>query len=140
MKTKELKNRVSFNGRLLDMSKDTYNLRREVMKVLYEVKKKGYNIPRVEVRIVSKDTDACAYAYLGKNIVHVNETYISDKYESLFTQIILHEVVHAVFGVGEVKNCKLMHCSQFWVNRPSEETAWRLFNKYYESYINHYKA
>ena len=58
MKTKELKNRVSFNGRLLDMNKDTYNLRREVMKVLYEVKKRGYNIPRVEVRVVSQNTDA----------------------------------------------------------------------------------
>ena len=130
----KLKNRVSFNGRLLDMSKDTYNLRREVMKVLYDVKNKGYVIPRVEVRIVSQDTDACAYAYLGKNIIHVNEKYISKKYKSLFTQVILHEVVHAVFGVGEVIGCKLMHCSQFWVNRPSEDIAWELFDKYYRRY------
>ena len=134
MVKQQLKNLASLNGTMLKMNNNTYDLRRKVMNVLYEIKKNGYNIPRVEIRILSEETDACAYAYTGKNIVHVNKEYISDKYEYLFTQIILHEIVHAVFGIGQVKGCKLMHCEKFWDNKPTKEIAWKLFAKYYKNY------
>ena len=54
-----------------------------------------------------------------------------------FTQIVLHEVVHASFGVGEVIGCNLMHCSEFWNNDVSLAEAWKLFDKYYQE-SSHY--
>lgn len=128
---KQLKNMAAYNGSLLKMDKDTYALRKKVMDVIYEIKNKGYNLPRIEVRIVTENTEACAYAYLGKNIVHVNKKYINN---TLFTQIILHEVIHAVFGVPEVIGCQLMHCSKFWDNKVDIKTAWALFGNYYNNW------
>jgi predicted SprT family Zn-dependent metalloprotease len=116
-----------------EMNDETFALRRKVMNVLYEIKKRGFNLPRIEVRILDH-TEACAYAYLGKNICHFNRKYMIPKYESLFVQIVLHEVIHATFGVGEVIGCRLMHCTKFWQNRPTEAEAWELFEKYYKAY------
>jgi hypothetical protein len=127
----KLKNKASYGGELLDMDNNVYLLRKKVMNVIYEAKNKGFVLPRVEVRIVSSNTDACAYAYLGKNIIHVNKTYTERKYDHLFTQIILHEMVHAIFGINEVVGCKLMHCTKFWENKVDIDLAWGLFEKYY---------
>jgi hypothetical protein len=128
---KTLKNTTTRNAKMLKMDDEIYQLRRKVMNVLYEIKNRGYSIPRVEVRVVSEDTEACAYAYLGKNIVHFNKKYMN---VSNFTQVVLHEVIHASFGVGEVVGCKLMHCTMFWVNNIDENNAWRLFDEYYHSH------
>jgi hypothetical protein len=128
---KTLKNTTTRNAKMLKMDDEIYQLRRKVMNVLYEIKNRGYNIPRVEVRVVSEDTEACAYAYLGRNIIHFNKKYMK---VSNFTQVVLHEVVHASFGVGEVVGCKLMHCTKFWVNNIDEHNAWVLFDEYYNSY------
>jgi predicted SprT family Zn-dependent metalloprotease len=130
---KALKNTTSRNAKMLKMDNDIYQLRRKVMNVLYDIKGRGYNIPRVEVRVVSEDTEACAYAYLGKNVVHFNRAYMN---RANFTQIVLHEVVHASFGVGEIVGCKLMHCTEFWKNNVDEATAWKLFEEYYRNNTN----
>jgi predicted SprT family Zn-dependent metalloprotease len=124
-----LKNTTTRNAKMLKMDDNIYQLRRKVMDVLYEIKNRGYNIPRVEVRVVSEDTEACAYAYLGKNIIHFNKKYMG---VSNFTQVVLHEVVHASFGVGEVVGCRLMHCTEFWKNNVGNTEAWSLFDKYYK--------
>jgi predicted SprT family Zn-dependent metalloprotease len=124
-----LKNTTTRNAKMLKMDDNIYQLRRKVMDVLYEIKNRGYNIPRVEVRVVSEDTEACAYAYLGKNIIHFNKKYMG---VSNFTQVVLHEVVHASFGVGEVVGCRLMHCTEFWKNNVGFTEAWSLFDKYYK--------
>ena len=128
MRTRSNKNKTAFGGKMLKMDDNVYALRRKVMDVLYQIKRRGYSIPRIEVRIVDGSTEACAYAYLGQNIAHFNKNYINRKN---FTQIVLHEVVHATFGIGEVFGCKLMHCSEFWNNNVSESEAWELFEKYY---------
>ena len=128
MRTRSNKNKTAYGGKMLKMDDNVYTLRRKVMDVLYEIKRRGYSIPRIEVRIVDGSTEACAYAYLGQNIAHFNKNYIGRKN---FTQIVLHEVVHATFGIGEVVGCKLMHCSEFWNNNVSESEAWELFEKYY---------
>lgn len=126
----QLKNQLVYNGVNMESSTERYSLRSKVMSVLYECKKRGYVLPRVEVRIL-ESVDACAYAYLGKNIIHINANYMTKQYASLFESIILHEIVHACFGVGEVVGCQLMHCSKFWSNRPSSELSWQLFDTYY---------
>ncbi len=124
-----LKNKTAFNAEMKKMDDSVYELRSKVMKVIYEAKSRGFNLPRVEVRIVSGG-DACGYAYLGKNIVHMNEAYVNNP---MLTQIVLHEIVHAVFGVGETVGCRLMHCSKFWENKPSVDDAWQIFETYYKS-------
>lgn len=116
------------------MNDHTYALRRKVMDVIYEAKKKGYEIPRIEVRIVEGAKGACAYAYLGKNIVHVDERYIADKYSYMFTQIILHELGHAVFGLKRVVDCRLMDCKKLWKFNTSVEEAWEIFEGYYKKW------
>tara|TARA_R100001463_G_scaffold11755_3_gene32795 strand:+ start:8904 stop:9551 length:648 start_codon:yes stop_codon:yes gene_type:complete len=131
MSKKSLKNKTAYGGKMLKMDDNVYALRRKVMDVLYDIKSRGYNIPRIEVRIVDGNTDACAYAYLGQNIAHFNKKYVG--YKNL-TQIVLHEVVHATFGVGEVIGCKLMHCSKFWENKVSESESWKLFDMYYQEF------
>jgi hypothetical protein len=133
MRTSQLKNRMARNGVNMKSSDERYELRSRVMSVLYDCKKKGFILPRVEVRIL-ESADVCAYAYRGKNIVHITKKYMSSKYEHLFEQIILHELVHAIFGVGEVEGCKLMHCSEFWNNKPTNELAWKLFTEYYNKW------
>lgn len=130
---KSLKNTTCRNAKMLKMDNEIYALRRKVMDVLYEIKGRGYNIPRIEVRVVSEDTEACAYAYLGRNIVHFNKLYMNS---NKFTQIVLHEVVHASFGIGEVVGCKLMHCSEFWNNNICKEDAWKVFDMYYNNFKN----
>ena len=133
MTTAQLKNRIARNGVNMVSSENRYALRSRVMAVIYDLKKRGFVLPRVEIRIL-ETCEACAYAYLGKNIVHFNAKYMTEKYSPLFEQIVLHELVHAVFGVGEVVGCKLMHCSKFWVNKPSKDLAWELFNQYYKNW------
>ena len=126
----QLKNKTARNANMLKMDDNIYQLRRKVMNVLYEIKNRGYVIPRVEVRVV-ENAEACAYAYVGKNIVHFNKAYMN---VPNFTQVVLHEVVHASFGIGEVIGCKLMHCTKFWINNIDEDSSWKLFEKYYNSY------
>jgi hypothetical protein len=133
MRTSELKNRIARNGVNMESSDERYTLRSRAMSVLYDCKKRGFVLPRVEIRIL-ETADVCAYAYTGKNIVHINKKYMTEKYNPLFEQIVLHELVHAIFGIGEVDGCKLMHCSKFWVNKPTNELAWKLFTEYYNKW------
>lgn len=128
-----MKNKTAYNGKMSKMNNETYAYRRKIMDVLYEAKRRGFVLPRIEVRILDT-VDACAYAYLGKNICHFNKQYLGEKYKNTITQIVLHEVVHAAFSVGEVKKCKLMWCSMFWLKTPTESEAWEVFEKYYNDW------
>jgi hypothetical protein len=130
---KHLKNKTAYNGKMSKMSSETYAFRRKIMDILYECRRKGFFLPRVEVRILDS-VDACAYAYLGKSIVHFNKKYLGEKYEDMLTQIVLHEVVHAVFAVGEVEGCRLMWCSRFWRIRPTKSESWEIFGTYYKEW------
>ena len=124
--TTALKNRTAFGHKLNRMNSDTYQLRRKVIDILYEIKSKGYNIPRIEVRIVSGgEKNICGYAYLSENIVHINETYSN---HPMLKHTVLHEVVHAVTGFGHDDNCYLMH--PYLPKKYNEELMWQCFDKY----------
>ena len=104
-----LKNKTSFGAKLNKMDNKTYPLRREVINVLYEIKRRGFNIPRLEVRIVNGgESDFCGYAYMNENIIHIKEDYITADKNKL-THIVLHEVLHAVLGIGHNNDCYLMN-------------------------------
>ncbi len=116
------------------MNNQTYALRRKVMSFVYEAKRKGFDLPRVEIRIVNGTEGACAYAYRGKCIVHVDEKYVSEKYSWMLTRLILHELGHAIFGLGRVIGCRLMDCYMNWDKTFQDAEAWELFGKYYKGY------
>ena len=128
-----LKNRTAFNAEMLKMNEQTYNLRRKVINILYELKSEGYRLPRIQVRIV-KNADAMAYAYNGQNIIHVDEYWIN--YSNL-KLLVMHEVGHAVFGLEKIDGCDLMDCNRNWDKiGDTAETVAPTFKKYYTEYAS----
>lgn len=122
----QTKNKTAFNHQLNKMNDKTYELRRKVVDILYEIKRRGYKIPRIEVRIVSGgDSNNCGYAYLGKNIIHINEKYVN---HPMLSYIVLHEVVHAVTAFKHDKNCYLMQA--YLPKIQDEKKMWECFSKY----------
>lgn len=124
-------NKTSYGYKLNKMDDHTYNLRRKVINVLYDIKRKGFPIPRIEVRIVSEDTDCqrevCGYAYLNQNVVHIVEKWANANSDML-THLVLHEVVHAVTGFRHDDNCYLMNPTI--PSNPKVEKSWDAFSNY----------
>ena len=129
MKT-QLKNKTAQGFNLNRMNDDTYALRRKVINIIYEAKNKGFKLPRIEVRVVNTQVrnEACGYAYLGKNIVHINEKWINENTDCL-THIVLHEIVHAVTSFAHDNNCYLMQPS-LPSRQPDLVKSWNRFAHY----------
>lgn len=126
-----LKNKTAFNHKLNSMNNETYELRRKVIDIIYEVKKL-HSIPRIEVRIVSGGNENnCGYAYLGKNIIHINETFVKSNVLQL-KHIVLHELVHAITGFKHDESCLLM---QPYLPKVINE---KLIEEKFSYYINRY--
>ena len=118
-------NRASYGNKLNKMNDDTYALRRNVMSVIYEAKNKGFNLPRIEVRIVSGgESNVCGYAYLNSNVVHITEKW-SKVDTATLTHLVLHEIVHAVTGYGHSDSCYLMQ--PIIQIKPNLEKSWSRF-------------
>lgn len=108
-----------------DMNKETYSLRREVIGIIYELKKL-VDIPRIDVRITDDHEQTLAMGLLGQNVVWISERAIKQENFDLFT-IVCHELVHAITGFRHDEKCPLM-CS---VHKPlKKEQATKLFLKY----------
>jgi hypothetical protein len=126
----QLKNRTANGCRLNKMNDNTYAMRRKVMDVIYEAKRRGYDLPRIEVRIVNGGKEeVCGYAYLGKNIVHMKQEYINI-HPAQFIHVVLHEIVHAVTGFRHDDNCHLMNPYVPTIKEADTDKAWTAFNKY----------
>lgn len=122
---KNLKNQTSYNFKL-DKSDQTYELRRKVINILYEVKRKT-SIPRIEVRIVTNgDHNVIGYAYFQANIIHINKAYMNN--ETKLVHTVLHELCHAVKGINHVKGCHLMDAYE--PEKIDLELSWSLFMEY----------
>lgn len=128
-RTQQYKNKAAYGSELLTMNGDTYAMRRKVMDVIYEAKNRGYKLPRVEVRIVTSSPCVEAYAYRGMLVVHVCESTMQ---QHKFTQVILHELGHAIFGLGRIEGCPLMDCQGILTK--DTEHAWKLFDGYYRTW------
>jgi putative lipoic acid-binding regulatory protein len=128
MKTAQLKNKTAYGHSLKVMDNNTYAMRRQVIEIIREANNKGFNLPRIEVRIVSGGENVnCGYAYLNKNIVHIHDKYLN-RSKAFITHLVLHEVVHAVTGFRHDDNCSLM--CPIIPNNPSIETSWKRFAHY----------
>ena len=72
-RTRALKNTAARGGKMLKMDDNVYAMRRKVMDELYNIKRRGYRIPRIEVRIVRPslfifDLHKLSYlCYISKN-------------------------------------------------------------------------
>ena len=136
-------NRTSYDAKMMKMDQDVYQMRRKVMDVIYEVKRNGYKIPRVEVRIVEEGQEnIMGYAYLNQNIVHIKREWINSESttdfigfdtgstnEDRLTHLVLHEIVHAVTGFHHEDKCYLMN--PIVPNNVNVEKSWEAFSKYF---------
>lgn len=115
MSIKKYKNQTIKGAKVRRMNDETYALRRRAIDIIYGLKDElrviGKDLPRIEVRIVDTEPSvtACAYAYLGQNIVHISTKWAKHGTEEEFYHIVLHEIVHAVTGFRHDDNCYLMH-------------------------------
>jgi len=106
------------------MNNDTYALRRKVMDVIYSAKTIA-KLPRIDVRITNAvDANTLGSAYIKGNSIFITEKAIRRKD---MTAIVLHEILHAVFGQEHVDSCPLMDAV---ASDCSDVKAFQLFKKY----------
>ena len=128
-----LKNRPSYGSKLLKMDDNTYALRRKVIDIIY-LAKKEVNLPRVEVRIVEgaqwdKEGYIMGYAYMGKNIIHIEKRYVGST-NTVLTTLVLHEILHAVLSTKHNDKCPLM--KPYISELVNLDEIWKTFKSYFK--------
>jgi predicted SprT family Zn-dependent metalloprotease len=135
MRQVHIKNETSYGAKLLKSGNETYNLRRQVINIIYECINLGKNnnlkrLPRIEVRIVDKcECDVVGYAYLDQNIIHIPQGTIK-RSNAYLTNVVLHEILHAI-GFNHINDCPLLDPE---IKRLSKDTSYKLFLKYYKQW------
>jgi hypothetical protein len=100
MKTKQIKN--------FKMNDNTYKMRRQVINMIYEVKKVFRTLPRIEVRIgEARDHNVLGVAQLKDKKIWITKRAV-DMSQDALRNIVYHEIVHAVTGFGHDDKCPLM--------------------------------
>lgn len=128
MKATRVKNRTAFGAKMRKMDGDTYRLRRNVIDIIYDLKK-VVDLPRVEVRIVDLNNEVCGYGYYGRNVIHIGAKYAKLGGDALY-HIVLHEIVHAVTSFKHDENCHLMQ-SVIPLGKFDNDKALKSFLKYF---------
>lgn len=118
LKTKDLKN--------LDMNKQVYKLRRNVMELIYEAKAVVPTLPRISVRITEKDYTINGVGRMNDCIIWIPANSAGRTKDQL-RRTVFHEILHAAYGVEHVDGCKLMGPVY---NNISKQDAEKLFAKY----------
>lgn len=129
-------NKINGYAKNREMNDETYALRRLVMDVIYEAKKKlraeGINLPRIDVRVTEKDAKAVGWAYLNQNIIYIPMQLFTCKNRNKhFKSVVLHEIVHAVTGFRHDDKCPLM-CAGLHPTPLTEKVMWAAFMKYFK--------
>ena len=105
MKTKKIKN--------FKMNDEVYKLRRQVIDLIYEAKRGGVNLPRIEVRVgeqsSAKHKNVLGCAKMSNNQMWITKDAI-DLGSDILRNIVFHEIAHAVYGTEHDESCPLM-CS-----------------------------
>ena len=90
------------------MNDNTYKMRRQVINLIYEVKKEFLSFPRIEVRIgEARDHNVLGVAKLSKKQIWITDRILKMSEDAL-RNVVFHEVVHAVTGFGHDDKCPLM--------------------------------
>lgn len=94
------------------MDETVYQERRIVMDLIYKAKNllraNGLEMQRVDIRIATHEAGEITYgkARMNDNIIWIPADYLKSKY---LYQIVLHELCHALWGIGHNQKCLLMH-------------------------------
>ena len=100
MKTREIKN--------FKMDAEVYKKRRQVIDLVYEIKKEIKSLPRIEVRIgEARDHNVLGVAQLSDCKIWITDRILKMSEDAL-RNVVFHEVVHAVTGFGHDDKCPLM--------------------------------
>ena len=102
MKTKKIKN--------FKMNDEVYKLRRQVIELIYEVKRGGGKLPRISVRVgeqTAKHKNILGCAMMNKNQMWITKDAIDLGTDTL-RNVVFHEIAHAVFNVVHDEKCPLM--------------------------------
>ena len=95
------------------MNDEVYKLRRQVIDLIYEAKRGGVNLPRIEVRVgkqsSSKHKNVLGCAKMSGNQMWITKDAIDLGLDTL-RNIVFHEIAHAVYGTEHDEKCPLM-CS-----------------------------
>ena len=120
------------------MNESVYLERRTVMNHIYTAKNllkaNGIELPRIDIRIVDADrskVSSLGRARLGDNIVWIPSDVLT-RYPKHLYQIVLHELLHAVWSIGHDKRSKLMH-PNLQMGLKTEE-AEQIFLRYAKKY------
>jgi predicted metal-dependent hydrolase len=91
-----------------DMDSETYKLRREVIDIIYKIKKIIPELPRLQVRVVDtvphirKEQGWLGFAYTGQDTIFIDNEFIKNTGNHL-EYVVAHEVIHAVTGAIHVE-------------------------------------
>jgi hypothetical protein len=111
----------------LKMNSQTYDLRREIISVIYEAKAIGFDLPRIQVRVSESHDRILGQAIMGRCEIYIPESTVKND-RSYLRQVVLHEILHAVKAVEHVPGCPLMGAVVSEVL--TKEKAYELFKKY----------
>ena len=90
------------------MNDITYKKRRRVIDLIYEVKKEIKDLPRIEVRIgEARKKNVLGVAMLKDCKIWITDDAINMGDDAL-RNVVFHEIVHAVTGLGHDDKCPLM--------------------------------
>tara|TARA_X000001382_G_scaffold127255_1_gene114854 strand:+ start:145 stop:567 length:423 start_codon:yes stop_codon:yes gene_type:complete len=129
------KSKTTKNFNNYKMTPEVYKLKRKVINILYELKDKGFNIPRIDVRIGQhKDCQVLGVARLNNNIIWITENAI-DKKENEFYHTVLHELLHTIYGCEHDNKCHIMSTYQPKIVY-SKNKLLKIFKNYYNKYNN----
>jgi len=106
MKTSKIKN--------FKMNDEVYKLRRQVIELIYEAKRGGVRLPRIEVRIgeqKAKYKNVLGIATMNGNQMWITKDAI-DLGLDVLRNVVFHEIGHAVFNLEHNNKCPLMESKQ----------------------------
>ena len=94
------------------MNDITYKKRRQVIDLIYEVKKEIKDLPRIEVRIgEARKKNVLGVAMLKDYKIWITDDAINMG-EDVLRNVVFHEIVHAVTGFEHDEKCPLMQSKQ----------------------------
>jgi len=113
------------------MNNQVYQLKRNVINIIYDLKR-YVNLPRITVRITDKKDDLLGRARMNDNIIWIPENTFNSKY---LYQVVLHEILHAVYGIEHNEKCELM--SAYVTKQLSKQKSLDIFLGYCKKYQSH---
>ena len=113
------------------MNNQVYQLKRDVINIIYDLKR-YVNLPRITVRITDNQDNLLGRARMNDNVIWIPENTFNSKY---LYQVVLHEILHAVYGIEHNENCELM--SAYVTKQLSKQKSLDIFLGYCKKYQSH---